>query len=159
PLALSQIAAYAEETTRNLQTLITRCSGETLPPNAFSALLIKPVPSDTLKSLSDFIEYSDAVNIDVLASTVALIQIHDSRLRSMYRDNNDPSTTTVILRSNLESSIIDGATIYAGAVSGFAYARRIEDRLPTELLWEAITRALRNMRFWDDEYPRLHEVI
>jgi hypothetical protein len=46
-----------------------------------------------------------------------------------------------------------------GASSGFNYARRREDHLPKELLWDDVTRALRNMGFWDEECPRIHAIV
>jgi hypothetical protein len=54
------------------------------------------------------------VNVDVLASTIALIQIHNSRLNAMVRDNDDPSSGRLIVRTNIEDCIIYAATISAG---------------------------------------------
>lgn len=160
PLALSQISSYAKETAKALRGLIDKCQNETLPTHAIrSSTFYKTVPSEALNALAEFIEYSDDVNVDVLASTLALIQIHDSRLREMVSENADPSSSHMILRSNIENSIIDAATISAGAASAFAYARRRQNEMPPELLWDDVIRALRTIGFWEDEHPRLHDAI
>jgi len=117
------------------------------------------LPSETLKSLADFIEYTDTTSVEVIESTVAWIQILDARMRSIVQDNNDPSGTHVVVRAGIEGRIIDAATIYAGAASAFDYARRRRADLPATLLWDAVLGALRNMRIWDHEYPRLYQII
>ena len=160
PLALSQIGNYGEETAKALEKLIGACRNEALPDGTIKTFaFLKPVPSEALKSISEFIEYSDNVNTDVLASTIALIQIHNSRLHAMVRDNDNASNTRIITRSNIEGCIIDAATISAGAASAFNYVRRRSDELPSELLWDAVGGALRNLGFWDDQHPRLFENI
>jgi hypothetical protein len=68
-----------------------------------------------------------------IALALALIQIHDSRLRGMVRDNRDTSRTSMTLRRNLEQGIVTAASIFAGASSGFNYARRREHHFPGEL--------------------------
>jgi hypothetical protein len=93
------IESYAEQTAQALNALIARCQGETLPFDIVESDFTKPLLSDTLKTLAEFIEYSDVVNTNVLASTVALIQIHDSRLRGLLRDNHDPSRSRVVSAS------------------------------------------------------------
>ena len=160
PLALSQIGNYGEETAKALQGLIGACRNEALPVGTINALtFLRPVPSEALKSMAEFIEYSDDVETGVLASTIALIQIHNSRLHAMVRDNDDASRTHIITRSNIEGYIIDAATISAGAASAFDYVRRRSDELSGELLWDAVGGALRNLGFWDDQHPRLFEII
>jgi hypothetical protein len=160
PLALSQIGNYGEDTAKVLERLISVCHNEALPAGTIRATtFLKPAPSEALKSISEFIEYSDNVNTDVLASTIALIHIHNSRLHAMARDNNDASNTRIITRTNIESCIIDAATILAGAASAFNYVRRRSDELPSELLWDSVGGALQNIGFWEDQYPRLFENI
>lgn len=159
PLALAEIGSYADQTARNLLALIVQCREETLPPDSVGDDFVPALPSDTLKSLADFIEFSDSVNIDVLASTVAVVQIHHSRLLGLRLDNHAPLRSRIITRSNLEESIVDAAIIQAGAASAFNYARRRRAEMPDALLWDDVTRALRNMGFWDDEHPRVHEYV
>lgn len=82
PLALAQVTTYAESSAHALRDLITKCVDGALPPNAAPEDLITQLPSETLKTLAEFIEYSDK-EVEVLESTVALIQIHESRLRGL----------------------------------------------------------------------------
>jgi len=160
PLALSQIGNYGEETAKALERLIGKCHNEALPAGTIKGItFLKPVPSEALKSIAEFIEYSDNVNTDVLASTIALIQIHNSRLHAMVIDNDIASSTCIITQSNIEGCIIDAATIYAGAASAFNYVRRRTNELPSELLWDAVGAALQNLGFWQDQNPRLFENI
>lgn len=159
PLALSQVSDYAERSAHALNELANQCADETLPTITVPENLAQPLPSDTLKTLADFIEYSDTVDVSVLEATVAWIQIHDSRIRGLIKANRDPSGTQLVLRMQIEGVIIDAASIYAGAAAFFEYARRRQSQLPHTILWEAVIGALRNMRFYDNEYPRLHEIV
>ena len=159
PLALSQIIAYAERSALALGDLVGKCDGETLPAGVVTESFIEPLPSETLKSLADFIEYTDTTSVEVLESTVAWIQIFGSRIRALVQHNNDPTGTWVVVRTEIEGLIVDAATIYAGTASAFDYARRRRADMPTELLWDAVSAALRNMRLWDDEYPRVHQAV
>ena len=159
PLALSQVIAYAERSAWALNDLVSKCKGETLPSGVVPESLIEPLPSETLKSLADFIEYTDATSVEVLESTVAWIQIFDSRMRALAQHNNDPAKTWVVVRTEIEGLIVDAATIHAGAASAFDYARRRRAQMPTGLLWVAVIGALRNMRLWEDEYPRVHQIV
>jgi hypothetical protein len=159
PLALAQVTGYAARSAYALNELVNKCNGEVLPLRAASETLIEPLPSETLKTLADFIEYSDTVDVGVLESTVARIQIHDSRLRALVDNNHDASGTRSVVRAQIEALIIDAASIYAGATAYFNYGRRRQTELPRTLLWDAVRGALRNMRFWDDEHQRLHALV
>src|ERR1700754_443369 len=59
PLALSEVVEYAETTAQALQNLIPACHKEMLTLNFTPSDFVKPLPSDALKLLADFIEYSD----------------------------------------------------------------------------------------------------
>lgn len=61
----------------------------------------------------------------------------------------------LILQTNVEGAINDAASIYAGAAAHFDYARRLTQHLPSSISWDAVRRALRNMQFYDNEYPNL----
>jgi len=159
PLAVSQVTNYAEQSAHTLNSLISRCSGETLPERSTSNSVVRPLPSETLKSLADFIEYSDAVDVEIIESTVAFIQIHDSRLHDLVRNNQDPSNVRIVVRTELEGLIIDAASIYAGAAAVFEYARRRQAQIPRTISWDRVEAALRNMQMWDDQHPRLHEAL
>jgi hypothetical protein len=159
PLVLSQVIAYAERSTRSLNELVSLCVGETLPSGVTTEKLIEPLPSETLKSLADFIEYTDTTSVEVLESTVAWIQIFDSRMRALVQHNNDPARTWVVVRSEIKGLIVDAATIDAGAASAFEYARRSRAAMPAELSWDVVIGALRNMGLWDHEHPRVHQIV
>jgi hypothetical protein len=158
PLALVQVTNYAERSAHALNDLVNKCNGETLPAKtATRDSLLQPLPSETLKTLSDFIEYSDNVETEVIEATIARIQIHDSRLHELAKANHDPSR--VVVRAELEARIIDAASIYAGAAAVYDYARRRQTQLPPTLSWDMVGASLKNMSFWDDEYPRLAEIL
>ena len=159
PLALSQVTQYAEQSARGLNDLVGQCVGPTLPLMAAPDTLVQSLPPDTLKALTDFIEYSDEVDIAIIESTVAWIQIHDARLRDIIKRNRDPNNIGGVARAEIEASIIDAATIYAGVAAVFEYARRRGTQLAHDLPWEGVRGALRNMRFWDDEHPRVYQII
>jgi hypothetical protein len=159
PLALSQLNAYAEKSVGALNQMLAECHGPVLPTGIATSAHIEPLPSETLKTLAEFIEYADAGNVDVLESTVARIQIHDSRMRQLVRDNNDPSNTHVVTRTEIRNRMVDAASIYAGASSFFNYARRRDSNFPVTVSWDEVSAALRQMRHWPDENPELHEVI
>lgn len=159
PLALTQISDYAERSARALDSLVKKCVEELLPPMAASEDIISKLPAETLKTLSEFIEYSDRVSTTLIEETVSRIQIQDSRLRSLLDDNRDPSEPRLILKNEIQGYIIDAASIYAGAAAAYNYARRWRDQLPPAILWEAVRGALRNMRFYDEEYPELHALL
>jgi len=156
PLALAQVSDYAERSAHALDTLVKICRDESLPPGAATDDIIQGLPSETLKTLSEFIEYSDTVDTSLIQETVAWIQIHDSRLRGLLDDNWNPSQP---LKTEIHGRIIDAASIYAGVAAVFEYARRKQDQLPPTISWDAVRSALRNMRFYDDEYPELHGIL
>jgi hypothetical protein len=121
--------------------------------------LAQPVPSDALETLAGFIEYSDTVDVQILENTVAWIQIHDSRVRGLVRSNREPAGPHLVLRMDIQGSIIDAASIYAGVAVNYEYARRRSEQIPHILSWAAVIAALRNMRFWDEDHPQLLAII
>lgn len=159
PLALAAVSDYAERSAHALTELMKSLNGEGLPWATAPENLAQPLPTDALETLADFIEYSDQVDVSVLEGTVAWIQIHDSRVRGIVKDNRNPSRETVVVRHTLETGILDAASIYAGAACIYEYARRQSDQIPRILSWDAVRGGLRNMRFWDDQHPRLYKVI
>jgi hypothetical protein len=98
PLALAQVTDYAEQSAHALIGLLGQCVGQSLPAMSAPEDLAQPLPSDALKTLADFIEYSDTVDVRVLEATVAWIQIHDSRVRSLVKSNRDPAGAQLVLR-------------------------------------------------------------
>lgn len=153
PLALAAVSDYAERSVHALNELLDRLDGAGVPSMTIPEDLAQPLPTDALKTLADFIEYSDDVDVRVLEKTVAWVQIHDSRMRGHVKDNRNPARSTLVVRHNIESSIIDAASIYAGAGCAYDYARGRSDQMPLILTWDAVRGALNNLRFWDDDHP------
>jgi hypothetical protein len=90
PLALAKISGYAEQSVHGLNDLVGKCdSNGRLPPGTASTSLVESVPSEALETLTEFIEYSDTLDVSIIESTTAWIQIHDSRIRSLIDNNAD----------------------------------------------------------------------
>jgi hypothetical protein len=156
PLALAQVIDYAQRSARALNALATQCEHnqfEQLVRNAAPQNLIERPPSETLKALADFIEYSDTVNVVVLEDTVAWIQIHDSRVRKLVERNHDP--TQIVVRREIMDSVVDAAMIYAGAGAVMQYSRRQTEHLPQTAPWPQVNAALINMGVWTDQYEAI----
>lgn len=159
PLALSQVLDYANRSAWSLNGLITSCQNNVLPAMTASARVVQPIPKETLNGLAEFIEYSDTIDVRVIKSTVALIQIHDARVRELVEANSNPAGGRIVRQEEIERGIVNAASIYAGAASVFEYARRRQDHIPQDISWDAVRRALRNMLFWEDEHPRLEGLV
>lgn len=141
PLALAQITAYAQRTALALDRLIASCQVGTLFAGSVSADFIQPLPSEALKTLVQFIEYS-TMDVQLVEKVVAWIQIHDSRLHYLAESNRDPAR--LVQQPQLVARIIDAACIYTASGAMFGYARHRDDRLPTTITWDEI---LTNVQF------------
>jgi hypothetical protein len=157
PLALARLTDYAARSGQALNELEKMCDDRhLLPLGTMPESIVKTPPDEALKSLTEFIEYSDEVDVGIFESTVALIQIHDSRLHGLLRDDRPEGQG--VIRWQIIDAIIDAAKIHAGAAAGFGYARRRRAQLPRTLSWDDVTRALLTMRL-GDENRRLHEEV
>lgn len=159
PLALAQIVTYAQRSGLVLNQLIAQCQGDVLPVGTTPQNLAEPLPSENLQLLAEFIEYADDLDVGLIETTVAWIQIHDSRVRTIVNNSHDPTKTSTVLRHNLEGSILDAAAIYAAAGAAFEYSRRRTNILPRTVSWNDVRNALGLMRVWDHENPRLYQLI
>jgi hypothetical protein len=124
PLALAQANTYAEQSARTLNNLMSACVEELLPSGVAPKKLQQQLPSETLEMFAEFIEYSDDVDVSLLETLVAHIQIHDSRLHGLVQDNNDSEEANCIVQNEIEGLILDAASLYAGVAALFDYARR-----------------------------------
>jgi hypothetical protein len=115
---------------------------------------VSPLPSDTLRTLADFIEYSN-MNVLVLEDTVAWIQIHNARVRNIVESNHNQSGTRIVVRLEIVGSVIDAAMIYAGAGAMMAYSRRQKKCLPQVVSWQEVRVGLINIGVWNDEHETL----
>lgn len=138
PLALSEILDYAHQSAHRLNGLIASCQNDVLPAMTASADVIQPIPAETLQTLAEFIEYSDTVDVRVIEATVALVQIHDARVRGLVEANRDPSRTHIVRQEEIEARVVNAASIYAGAACVFDYARRRQDRVPLDVSWDDV---------------------
>lgn len=159
PLALSQIIEYTEKSAFALIDLLGLCQGQSFPRNSPIKNLPQALPHETLNVLAEFIEYSDDIDASLVEAMVAWVQIHDARVRGLIRDNQDPAGTAVIVRLNIEGSIIDAASIYAAAAALFDYGRRREHRPRSTITWEDVRRAFTSMRIWDLDHPDLYKIV
>jgi hypothetical protein len=159
PLALAQVLDYANRSAQGLNKLIASCQNNVLPAMSASAQLVQSLPGETLKALAEFIEYSDTVDARLIEVSVALIQMHDARVRALVEANCDPSKTSIVSQEMIEARILNAATIYAGASAVFDYARRRRDYLPPDVTWDAVRHALGNMWLWEDQHPRLYALV
>jgi hypothetical protein len=138
PLALSQVLDYANRSAHSLNDLIASCRNNVLPPMTAPTSLVQPIPTETLPSLAEFIEYSDTLDVGIVEGTIALIQIHDARVRALVEANRDPSRIAIVRQEEIEGRIVNAASIYAGAAAVFDYARRRADDLPRDITWDAV---------------------
>jgi hypothetical protein len=162
PLALAQISAYAEVAADQLRSLLTIWNADQggLPRGAVPRKIAQSVPHETLKTLTDFIEFSDPpLNVRILELTIANIQIIHSRLSDLVRTNHDPMGVSILTKQNIEVSVLYAAVIYAGAEAMFQYARREQNRLPVSACWERVRNALALLRAWKETYPTLYATI
>lgn len=159
PLALAQLTDYAEQSAFLLRGLLGKFEKEVLPSGAISEGAVPRLPSETIKSISEFIEFSDSVDTRVLENTIAWVQIHDSRIRGMVKDDSHSSSKRLTLKINVEEYILDAATIYAGAVAVYNYSRRRQDGIPSTIGWGDVRRALANMRFGELDFPQIEKLL
>jgi hypothetical protein len=159
PLSLSAISDYAQHTTRALHNLLNQCVDEALPRNGVQVTPFPDVPSDTVETLVEFIEYSDTLNVQLFENLLSRIQVLSARMRDLLSDINVENGVQVITSNWIETNIIHAASVYAGAAQAYDYARRRSNELPNDVSWDNVRQALRNMRLYDDDVPRIYETI
>jgi hypothetical protein len=138
---------------------VKKCVRGQLPKGNARADYFKALPAETLEALAEFIEYSDAIDVTIVESTIRWIQIHDSRLRSIVEQNGFLGTQ-VVPEIALQARIIDAAVIYAGMAAVFEYARGQKSTLPLTLNWEDVRKALANMNLSVDiDYSALEPLL
>jgi hypothetical protein len=158
-LALSQLTEYSERSAHALRAFAAKCSGNLLPPTIAPHGLAQSPPHEMLKTLADFVEYADDLDIAVIEATIAWIQIFDSRLRGLVERNHDPSGTHLILRNEIEGCIIDAASIYAATSAIYDYARRRAAKLPAAISWDEVRQALGLLGFDETTDPTLWSTV
>jgi hypothetical protein len=157
PLALSEVCQYAEIVCQTLMPLVTSCANRLLIHDGMTAPKFPLLPPDAIKSLSDFIEYADDVDVQLLVALVHKLQILKARLSGLVSKMAD--STDVTQESWLESLVIDCAVLYARAAAAFEFSRGEKDDLPPAIAWDNVRAALRNMGLWEDELPGAYKRI
>jgi hypothetical protein len=159
PLALATIFEYAKSSAASLRELHGKCRGEhgVLPTTGVTRPSVPTMPSEAITLLSDFIEYSDAGEAGLIVQLLSEMQIQSARLNdtvsTIGRDDK------MITKRNIENYLQDTATIYALATAGFDFFRERSGRLPTEVTWDDVKKALRQMDFYETSFRELYETI
>lgn len=160
PLQLSELTTYCLRSAQALLTLHGQCIDEELPHR--TGITIPSFPNlreETVKSIAEFIEYSDDLDASIFQKTLARLQIHNARIGEIRYIVETRAAGETILKINLEHYIVDAATVYAGAASAFDYARHRAIRMSHDVTWENVRSALRNMKIWDDDVPNIFATI
>ena len=159
PLALSQIVEYAGKSARRLEELLEESSSENFDPDVACRAVLEELPSAALDTLAEFIEFTDEGDLRLIASTIAWIQVHSARVRGLVDNRVDFYLISPINAYSIRSSIIDAASIAAGASAYFDYARRRASFLPGPVKWASVVAALHEMKFWETDAPEIFEII
>jgi hypothetical protein len=155
PHVLAQMAEYAEKSARALNSLMDQCDDKILRSMAAQEVLVQPLPTDALKILVEFIEYSDTLDVGVIEDTVGWMQIHNSRCLSLVERNRDTTGIRIVTRFEIKSAVIDAAAVYAGVSAIYQYARQQDSKLPSAVGWDAVSNALWVFTLMDDEFQNL----
>jgi hypothetical protein len=154
PLALSEICKYAEKTAEGLVDLYRACANGVLVHTGISAPTFPSMPGDVIKSLSEFIEYSDEIDVQILVDAVRKLQIVQARINGLSSKLKDASD--VSSQHWIETLIIDCSILYARTAAAFDFSRGEKSELPREIGWDNVRSSLKNMSLWDFEFPSIH---
>jgi hypothetical protein len=161
PLHLDELSDYCRRSAHALLNLQGQCVGGALP-YLTTSILIPEFPNlreETVRSLAEFIEYSDEVDASIFQKTLARLQIHNARVGEIRYFIETKAPTEMILAINLERYIIDAGAVYAGSAAAYDYARHRADNLPPDVTWDNVRGALRNMKIWDEDVPGIFSMI
>lgn len=145
-----------------LRRLHVQFIGESLPRDDITIPNFPSLPSDTVPSLSEFIEYSNEGDIILVEDLLSGMQVQSARILSLVSEleaRADGDHVHVLSVSNIEEYIIGTGKIYARASAAFGYARREESELPKEISWDQVRSGLWLMGLDSDDFPRLYETI
>jgi hypothetical protein len=159
PLSLSEISLYCSRTAHVLETLWGECIDEALPKKAEIKPTFPPLPTETVRAFVDFIEYSDELETSLFRTMLARLQVSRARNREIETFFESEDRHMIILENNIEEYILDAAAIYAASAAAFDYGREKTHSLPSEITWDRVRSALRNMKIWDDDLPELYAMI
>ncbi len=157
PLALASISEYAIACVPPLKDLHQQCKGQRLAASTIRVPSIPSVPTESITFLSDFIEYSEPGETDLIEQLLREIQVQSGRLKTMLLNIGSPNW--MVTKSNIEEYLIDTAGIYARAAASFNFFRGKSDKLPTQVNWEDVKAALRNLDVHESNYSDVYDRI
>lgn len=152
PLALSIIGDYAKQCTDALKDLHHQCGNNpALPPSGVVSPAVPPVPKETVTLFSEFIEYSEGADADLIEELMRDIQVQQSRLRGVVSNIANPNM--MVTKRNIEEYLIDAGSVYAKGAASFDFFRRRSKKLPAEITWDQVKSGLRIMDVDETRYP------
>lgn len=157
PLALARIVEYSKSCAETLQEFHSWSNGRILSATGKTEPTIPNLPEETITILSQFIEYSQPGETVLIEDLLREIQVQSGRLRDIFSDIC--RLDVMVTKDNIEDYLIDTAGVYARASACFNFARGLTDKLPTEVSWDNVRSALRNLRVYDTQYPGVYEQI
>jgi hypothetical protein len=157
PLALASLVEYAIPCAEGLKDLHCQCRDGVLPQDNVKRPDFPSVPSEGITLLSEFIEYAEPGQADLIEELLRAIQVQVARLRSLL--GGIGKSTVLIRKENIDEYLINTACIYAMAGAAFDYFRRKSDELPKSVSWENVKSALRNVEVSENRYPETYGLI
>ena len=115
------------------------------------------VPTDTITLLSEFIEYSNAGETDLIEELLTELQIQSARLRSMVSDI--PRDDVTITTENVEDYLIDTAGLHARASASFNFFRGMSENLPREITGDDVRSALGPLKVYKTSFPDVYSNV
>lgn len=157
PLTLSALAQYADDSATALRQVLAQRVGEEVPVGV--ALPDLPqVPEQAVRSLQELVEAAPPAIRDVVSDLLGDVQVQSGRMRGMFAAlavGAPPTHITLVV--NVEEAILDAVDLYTSASSLFDFARRRTLGAPSPPTWKEVSNSLHILRFYDYEFPDLHE--
>jgi hypothetical protein len=157
PLALAAIADYAEGCVKVLTDVYRQC-GEDPGVTGASGIKIPALPSlpkDTVTLFSEFIEYSESPDADLIEELMRDMQVMQTRMSKLSLDIQNPNMTTT--KTYIEGNLIRVGAIHARGAAAFKFFRRMSEALPTaDITWAQIKSALRSLDVDENRYPEVY---
>lgn len=159
PLALSRLTDYLEEVSCHLRTLLSACVSGSLPHSAPQPDF-PSVPVDVVSSLQRMVEASDEATRTPFTQLLSMLQVLDSRARSLNA-RSAGATQTIILARNIETYIMNAVEMHALASALFPFARGQSEEMPTAMdIGERYSAALHLLGFRDEHaFPSLFKTF
>ena len=152
PLALSAIGEYAKECAAALKQLRRQCGdGPGLHGGQTDLPAVPALPTEVITVFSEFIEYSEGNDADLIEELMRDIQVMQSRMRGLISDLANPEVS--LSKGFIVDNMIHAGSIYAQGAAAFEFFRRMSEKLPAAVTWNDVKSALRNMEVDENRYP------